>query len=195
MKIYKFLPIDDHLPISRKVYDYIVHKRPDILEISNFWNTLDYIEVLEKIPEIGEYCDTIFPGRKINRIAIISVNPNKNGSTNRGGLNTLHKDTYGSQYRILWPILNCQGTYTRFYDPNGNELIYGRSDDISCPECIYTTVKIENPLIELGFYELTAPIVFDSYIMHAIYPNLQIDGARLTMTIGFDPDLDSSVLE
>lgn len=193
MDIYKFLPIDDHLPISRKIYDYIIKERSDILEDSHFWNTLDHFEVLEHVPEILEYCNTIFPNRTITRIAIISVNSSK-GSSMNGGINTLHRDTGGSQYRILWPILNCTGSYTRFYDPNGNKVIYGRSDELSCPECIYTSVEIVNPLIELGSFELTAPIVFDSFIMHAIYPSPKVDGPRLTMTIGFDPELDGSIL-
>jgi len=171
MKTYKLLPIENHEFISKKLYDYVVTKT-DILEKKWDWNTLDCNAVLQTIPELALACSKIID----HPITMISIVHRSAGAS--GGV---HVDTGRYHYRVLWPVSNCQGSYTRFFDLNGNNLVISKGAEGD----LYLSIENRNPLIEIDAVELVAPVVFNTLTPHGVFTNPACTESRLTATIGF----------
>ena len=171
MKTYKFLPIENHEIISKKFYEYVI-KNTDILEKKWDWNTLDCVKVLEYIPELKVSCAKII-NHPITMIAIIHRNARQAGG--------VHIDVGGYNYRILWPVSNCQGSYTKFFDLNGNNIIEKKGPEGDT----FLTFEKKNTLIEIDALELVAPAVFNTRTPHGVWTNPTCNESRLTATIQF----------
>jgi hypothetical protein len=171
MKIYKYLDINKQEYISKKLYEY-VEKFTPILRRKWFWNTVNKTHLLKTIPELDEELKTIID-HEITMISIIYRPPNYQGG--------IHIDNITYPYRVLYPIKNCKGSYTKFYNLNGNDVIekFGdQGDRHLVPDTTY-------PLLELESVELTNPIVFNTQIPHGVYTNPEFTEPRLSATFGF----------
>jgi hypothetical protein len=180
MKVYEFLTIDNQELIADKLYNYIVN-HTDILKTKYDWNTLNLKEVLSFVPELVESCAKLV-NHPIKMIAVIYRASGDDGK--------IHIDQGAAKYRLLMPVKNCQGTYTKFYDLNGNnvkELFNPNGNS-------YLTIEQTNPMPEIGCIELTQPIVFNSKIPHGVYTNPNLIEPRLSVTIGFNDYPIESVL-
>lgn len=177
-KIYQYLNIKKHELISEQLYQYVLNHRPDILEKKIFWNTLDTEHVLAEIPELFPAVSLEIPARIVT-IAIFYCPPGFAGG--------IHIDSNVLDYRILWPVHNCKGSYTKFFDLNGNQLV----EKFSGGADPYLEVEEKYPLIEIDSVETIAPFVFHVKTPHGIYTNLEHTGPRLTCTIGFDYPLEN----
>jgi hypothetical protein len=124
------------------------------------------------VPELQEECFKIIPA-PITMVAIVYRNPGKEWG--------VHIDTGLYDHRLLWPVKNCQGSYTRFFDLNGNAAItrLGGEGDL------YTEIRSDYPLLEIDAVELTAPIIFNTRIPHGVFTNPKCAEPRLSATIGF----------
>jgi len=171
MKTYKFLSIADHELITKKLYEYVIN-HTDILEKKWDWNTLDRNAVLEAIPELAVACSQIID-HPITMISIVHRSPGASGG--------VHVDVGNYDYRVLWPVANCQGSYTRFFDLNGNKLV----EAIGAEGDTFLTIEKKNPLIEIDAVELTAPVVFSTRTPHGVFTNPKCTESRLTATLGF----------
>ena len=176
-KIYQYLDIKNHELISNKLYQYVINHRPDILKNEIFWNTLDIDHVLEQIPELFPAVSLLIPARIVT-LAIFYAPPGMAGG--------VHIDSNVLDYRILWPVHNCKGSYTKFFDLNGNQVI----EKFSGGADPYLEVEVKNPLIEIASAETIAPIVFHVKTPHGIFTNPEFTGPRLTATIGFHYPLE-----
>lgn len=180
MEIYKFLTVENQELISNKLYDYVVN-HTSILETKYDWNTLNLQEVLTFVPELIDSCAKLIDC-PIKMIAIIYRQAGDDGK--------IHIDQGIAKYRLLMPVKNCQGSYTKFYDLNGNnvrELFNPNGNS-------YLTIEQKNPMTEIGCIELTRPIIFNSKVPHGVYTNPNLTEARLSVTIGFNDYPIESIL-
>ena len=171
MKIYNFVSVENQEYISNKLYEYIVTKT-DILKTKYDWNTLNVKSVLEFIPELKTECDKLI-NHPIELIAVIYRSPNDREK--------IHIDDGHSVYRLLWPVKNCKGSFTKFYDINGNKVLQKFNPNGNK----FLSIMRDAPFIELDSVELTRPLVFNTKIAHGVFTNPNCTEPRLSVTIGF----------
>jgi hypothetical protein len=171
-KIFQPLDIKDHESVSEKLYQYVLN-HTDILEKKVYWNTLNLEHVKQHVPELFQAVSQVITTRMF-MIAIFYAPPQFSGG--------VHIDAGELVHRVLWPVHNCKGSYTKFFDLNGNNLVEKLSGD--CDP--YLSVNDVNPLTEIASVETTAPFIFNVKVPHGIYTNPEFDGPRLTATMGFD---------
>lgn len=171
---FKHISVENQQLISDKLYDYVVN-HTDILEKAWLWNTLKKNDVLKFVPELAVELRKIIDV-DIRMISIVYRKPNAQGD--------IHID-YGGLTRVLWPVRNCAGSYTKFFDLNGNEVIEKKGQEGERFLAIVPTF----PLTEIAAVELTSPIVFYSGIPHGVYTNPTLNEPRLTVTISFSKDI------
>lgn len=171
---FKYIPVDNQQLISDKLYDYVI-RHTDILKNEWPWNTLNKDHVLKFVPELAVELRKIIDA-DITMISIVYRKPKVGGG--------IHIDS-GKLTRVLWPVRNCTGSYTKFFDLNGNEVIekFGPEGDK------FLSIGDTFPLNEIAAAELSAPVVFDSGIPHGVYTNPIFLKPRLTATIAFSKDI------
>jgi hypothetical protein len=171
MDLYKRLSIDNYQIIADKVYDYVV-KHTDILVTKYDWNNLKVKELSHHVPELVEACAKLVDCPIVMASIIYR-------SAGEGG--KIHIDQGIAKYRLLMPIRNCQGSYTKFYDINGNQV-----REVANPNGnSFLTIEKVNPFIEIDSLELTEPVIFNSKVAHGVYTNPELTEPRLSITIGF----------
>lgn len=175
--IYKNIDIKNYKVISEKVNDYVVKKTSILEGKNNVWNNLNIEDTLFHVPELYEAfreMGDIIP----QQLTIFKVDP--------GGTITIHTD--GGKYsRLLWPIKNCEGSYTKFFKVeesniervinNQHKSSYGHIKNPELAELIHSV-------------ELLQPIVFKPWVPHGIWTNPSLKEPRLTLTVFFDKTLD-----
>lgn len=171
MDLFKFLTVSNQELIADKLYDYVIN-HTNILETKYDWNTLNRAEVLEFVPELVTEC-TKLVNHPIVMISVIYRSPGEGGK--------IHIDQGPAKYRLLWPVRNCQGSYTKFYDLNGNQVkeIFNPNGNS------FLTIDTVNPMPEIASVELTSPVIFNSKVPHGVYTNPALNEPRLSVTIGF----------
>ena len=167
MKCYKKLDIPNHSLISDQMYDFVVNKTT-ILQKNIFWTYVNAHQVFDQIPDLKTISDSL--KIDVDAIAVIWAPPGLEGA--------IHID-YGRDMRILWPIKNCEGSYTRFFKVDPSHVKVARLPN---NEPYYEITQPE-PYEVLDELELTQPVVFDSSIAHGIYTNPGCTEPRLTFTI------------
>ena len=178
--IYKFIDIPNYEVISEKVYDFIVNKTP-ILQEHATWHFLPKDKILHDIPELMEVFKNLGNLIPLN-LSIVKCNPRSNITVH------IDSDNYA---RLLWPIKNCNGSYTKFFEvENANiEKRYGVKKDY-----LYYHIKNVQDAKLLETVELTQPIVFKPWIPHGVWPNLDYNEPRLTLTIKFTKSLEYMIV-
>jgi hypothetical protein len=172
--IYKFLDIPDYSLISDKVYNYILNDT-DILTGDAIWNWTNQEEVLDKVPELKLALDNL--QLEVQRISIVKANP---GSNIR-----MHID-WDKEPRILWPIRNCQGSYTKFFKVDPTNIIEHRG----VKGDTYYLITQPELAEQIDSLELTSPVLFTPWVAHGVWTNPNCNDPRLTMTIKFKTDTD-----
>lgn len=86
--------------------------------------------------------------------------------------------------RLLWPIRNCAGSYTRFFDVADSDIEY-RTGGQGDKKFGYYHIKNPRNAVMIGSVELTQPIVFEPSIPHDVLSNVDCKEPRLTMTLAF----------
>jgi len=167
MICYKKLDIPDHQIISDKMYDFVVNKT-SILRQKIFWTYVNIPQVFQHVPELKQVVDSY--DVSADAMAVIYAPPGLQGA--------VHID-HAKDTRILWPIRNCQGSYTRFFDIDPGYIELARLEN---NEPYYKITQSE-PHKVLDNLELTEPVVFDSSIAHGVYTDPQCSEPRLTFTI------------
>ena len=169
---YKPLDIPNFELISNKVFDY-VQTNTDILLGDAFWNWTNAQQVLTLIPELRTTLDRL--NLVVDQISIIKTKPRSNLR--------VHID-YDKEPRILWPIRNCQGSYTKFFDVDPSNILEQRG----IKNDIYYLILDPEKATLIDTLELTQPVMFKPWIAHGVWTNPECDEPRLTMTIKFKND-------
>lgn len=167
---HKFLDIPDHELISNAVYDYVVN-HTKILQKPVFWNQLNCAQVLTHVPDMSQWFE--FKGVDPVMMALIYI---------EYPAPTLTHIDVTPGLRVLWPICNCTGSQTIFYDIDRKYFRRTIDED----GITYWDILPNTPQKTIDFVELTQPIVFNPGLPHNIVLNQKLDGPRLSLTIGFD---------
>ena len=170
MKIFSYLECKDQELISRDIYNYLsVHTSILINKLP--WSILPTLEILNYVPELNKFL------LSLNLIAT-SISVLQYFESRK-----IHVDTIIPP-RINFPVRNTTGTAkTYFYEcenivhtPTVNE------SGVPCQRMTYSSIK------ELGFFELTKPVVFNPGIPHRVIIDGKLDEPRIALTIFFkDP--------
>jgi len=170
MKVYQYIDVGQQELISNKLYHYATAHAG--VNRKWGWTNVDLSNLKLHVPELFEELAKIIP-HPVEMVAILMFLPKTNGEK--------HVDFERHQHRMLWPVRNCEGSYTKFYDLNGNKLItkFGKQGER------YLASTGTNPLVEIAAVELIKPIVFSPKILHGVYTNPDCDEPRITATIGF----------
>jgi hypothetical protein len=186
---YKFLNVKDHHIISEQMFAFIRDHSGLLILDPQFWTDLDVKTVLHHVPALSKLLkrNSLTP----KQIAVIIVDPDPDV--------VIHTDTLEPYVRILWPVKNCEGSRTKFYDIPRSFLKVEPPGKASTNIACYPTVDRDWRF--LGEVELTSPIVFDGSIAHAVHcaPRpyavpVHTDWFRITFTVGFDKTLPISTL-
>ena len=185
-KHWKPLNIDNrcnHQAISDEVYNYVVHHTTlystRILgETYLFTQDVDYM--LSHCPLLAKF---------LNKQRLTPTSMAVIISSNKDKLN-MHIDNDGSKprIRILWPIKNCQGSKTQFWNvPRGSGTII-RDFEGGC----YVGYPADQQRELVEEVEVIAPIAVDTSVPHSVIPNPDNQDDRITLSIGFDNKLPIS---
>lgn len=164
---YKVLIAPNHEIISRNIYNYIAIKT-NILNDPQFWSSVNVQDVLENIPLLTEFLK--IHNMKAKAMAVIVTPANTQGY--------IHIDTV-PDIRVLWPIKNCKGSFTRFFniDKKFVKLDYLEN---GIP---YMNITHPGPFEQIDELELIQPVLINPGIGHGIYTNPEITEPRITFTI------------
>jgi hypothetical protein len=186
---YKFLTVKDHHKISEQMFAYI-HDHSDLLVSDvKFWTKLDINTVLHHVPSLKKLLkrNALTP----IQISVIIADPDSHGVQN------IHTDSLQPHVRLLWPVKNCAGSRTKFYDIPNDLMQEITSDDVhSQATDTYYVPTVERDWRFLTEFELTSPLVLDASIAHAIHcaprpyaAPAHPDWFRISFTIAFDQGL------
>lgn len=172
MYLFKYLKIDNHKTISESIKNFLAIKTT-VLEEKLHWKFLQVRSLAEHVPEIQSIFDQW--NLQIVTAAAIYRNPYSHGG--------IHIDS-SHYYRILWPISNCGGSYTKFFEEDRTKFISGQGKDGDKNLSLIPgqTLKF------LDQFELIQPVVFNPKIPHGIYCNPMLNQPRVSVTFGFDRD-------
>jgi hypothetical protein len=175
--IYKYIDINNYEIISEKIYDFVLTKT-DILQGNpkQVWNNLSNKQFLDCVPELAESFKELGQGLSAVLITIFKVEPKTNISVHTDG---------GNHARLLWPVRNCKGSYTKFYEVDERNIEKRNTGDGKYAHIL--NVKDANLLESV---ELIKPIVFKPWIPHGIMTNPSCEEPRLTLTISFNKSLE-----
>jgi len=176
MSPFVYIDIKNQQLISDKLYNFVISKT-NIIQNCYSWNTLNLAELKNHVPELFLELEK-FIGSNIVMAAVVCRCPYNGGEP--------HID-YNKAARVLFPIKNYLGSYTKFYDLNGNSIIEKTGNNGHK----WFEHSKEFPLIETHSAELIKPIIFDSGIMHGIVVNPNCLEHRLTLTVKFIKDIRS----
>jgi hypothetical protein len=178
--IYKFLEVDNFHAISDEVYNYVVN-HTDILKSQEpvFFTDTDVQHALEHVPLLSDFLNQrlLIP----TKFSIIVVPANMDPY--------LHVDTKDAFVRILWPVRNCKGSRTKFYDIPRKYLKLSRLPNEGV---IYYDIIKQHNWEQVDEFELSAPLIFDASVAHAVHPAPDATGHRISFSLGFDRELPIS---
>ena len=181
-KCFKFLNVKNHQILSNEIYDYL-NKRTNLLSTPQLcFIDLDVKDVIKNVRSVRKFLATHKLVAK--RLIIIMVPPGKTQDLHFDK----HFDRLEPYVRILWPIRNCQGSTTKFFnsDPAKANLYYLKN------KIPYygTGDRLTSRMIDQ--FELTQPLVFDSGVAHSVHTASDATKYRISFSIGFDEDLEIS---
>jgi hypothetical protein len=179
--VYKFYDVENHQAVSDEVYNYVVN-HTEILKPKTplFFNDVSIMSMLRHAPLLRDFLQQrLLDPRQISVVVVpADMKP------------YLHVDTIDPYVRILWPVKNCMGARTKFFDIPREFLKLDHSSDGSTSTYFNITQSRDWP--SLGECELTQPVIFDASVAHAVHPAPGATDHRISFTMGFDRDLPIS---
>jgi hypothetical protein len=179
--IYRVLDVANHQAISDQVYKYICNDT-DILNTRYpvVFTAVSIPHILQHVPLLKNFLEQRFLTPTL--ISIVVVTPNEPPY--------IHVDHIDPFVRILWPVMYCEGSKTKFYDiPKEFWKLNSPPQATTNP---YYEITEERDWPILDEIELIEPIVFDASFAHAVHTNKNAPGNRISFTMGFDRNLPIS---
>ena len=180
--VYKFYDVENYQAISDEVYNYVVN-HTEILKprVPVFFNDVSIPHILKYSPSLTKFLNQklLIP----DLISVVVVPPRE--------VPYIHVDYIDPYVRLLWPVRNCAGARTKFYDVP-REYLELEYNSLGASTNTYYDISEQRDWPPLGEVELIQPIVFDSSVAHAVHPAPAATENRITFTIGFDRDLPIS---
>ena len=172
MYIYRYFDIDNLDLIQHQVKEYILHNT-DVTEKKIFWKFLDTESLLRSVPELSLHFKKF--DLRITTAAAIYRQPRSQGG--------IHVDT-SDFFRVLVPVLNCQGSRTKFFEFDDSKFRAGGGVD---GDRNLTLIPGQH-LNFIDEFELSKPVIFNPKIPHGVYCDPLCSGPRISLTLGFDKD-------
>jgi hypothetical protein len=147
----------------------------DIINKHHAWHYLNHTHVLEKITELDNALKIL--NLTPIMMAIIMCKPK---STVR-----VHIDS-GPRTRILWPIKNCNGSVTKFFDVPPENIVRNKGPE---GDNYLEITSLENSKL-IEEFSLTAPVVFTPKIPHGVWADTLCNEPRLSLTIQLKESID-----
>jgi len=177
--IYKFLDVDNFHAIGDQMHEFVIN-HTDILKpkIPEFFTDVNIAHALTHAPLLKEFLDKKFlvPTKMSVIVVPADISP------------WLHVDTLDPFVRILWPVANTAGSTTKFYDIPREYLELNNFLD----GVWYYLITENRDWRQLAEFELSAPLVFDASVAHAVHPAPDATGHRISFSVGFDRNLPIS---
>ena len=171
MATYKFIELENADVITEKLYEFVVNNT-DILQTGRSWTPVNTAKVLSAVPELRTALDK-FTDLPVDISAFVYRPP---------GYEEAHLDGV-VETRLLMPVRNCQGSYTKFFDLNGNTV----TKMVEAKGNVWWKIGNEHPLVEIDRLELTKPVFFNAGVPHGVQTP-KGNGPRLTFTCSFKGD-------
>jgi hypothetical protein len=192
-KPYKFLNVQNHEQVSQEVLAFIEQHTNLINNRPQFWNPVEIKSVLRHVPSLKQL---------LTRCKLIPIEMSVIIFDPATTYTRIHADPLETYVRLLWPVKNCQGSVTKFYDIPKELLVEGTETDWKDPSEIhldhYTDVDqgvwyppLDREWPQIDQVELLAPIAFDGSVPHSVHPAPGMD-FRISFTIFFDQNLPIS---
>ncbi len=171
MIAYKFIELNNEETITRKLNEY-VEKFTDILQTGRSWTPVKTETVFSYVPELLDSLKK-YTSLSIDISAFVFRPP---------GYEEAHLDGI-IETRLLYPVRNCAGSFTKFYDLNGNSV----TKMVEAKGNVWWKIGKEFPLKEIDRLELTKPVFFNAGVPHGVQTPAG-NGPRLTFTCSFKGD-------
>jgi hypothetical protein len=176
MKNYQYLDISNHKVISNQIYNFLITNYN--IEKFIFWNPIDFKKLLTSVIDLHHALDTL--KLSVKSIAIIKTKGN-------GNIHVDYNDINLGGPRLLWPIKNCVGSETRFFDVKSEwlETVFLKNN------IAFNKINNSLPLNQIDKFELNRPVIFNPQVAHGIYCNPIYTEDRISMTISTNESLIS----
>ncbi len=176
-KIWKYLNVSNHQEISDELYQYAT-SQTDLLIDPDKLNNLHW----QHVPSIMIHCPKL--REFLNNQYLMPVKMGFIVIHTKEWVPT-HADHVDHYVRLLWPVKNCAGSETKFYNlkKSQGQLIGAEY------EGWYIRYPADHSGNVIDQFELTGPIVLDTSVPHSIHPDKILDDIRISFTIAFDPTL------
>lgn len=176
MKCYSVLPYEHQDIITNKLVEF-VETQTNILSGEHFWHFVGIKRIMDFIPEFNDFLAAHNLPRPIISAFVYAGDMQGN----------IHVDK-GRDIRLLWPVMNCAGSKTRFFHVEEEYIqLVTDNDLVNSP---YNTITKPEPYEQLAELELLEPVVFNSGIPHGIYCNELANGPRVSFTMKFSAPID-----
>jgi hypothetical protein len=175
------MPDGNYSMISKKIYNYIVNYT-EILKTKSprddwgHWYSVDDKDIQSYFPELIDYFDSI--NLQIKYVVIIYSPAGMQGMLHIDGKTRNGNDDL--PLRCLWPIKNCEGSFTKFFDTDATNV-----EEKTIPSGYAYLEVLPGPITEIGAIELTQPVIFNPNIAHGVFTNPNFSDGRISLTIGF----------
>lgn len=176
--LYKPIEVNNLAQIQKEILPIILKKIPNfIFEPPNFYRLLPE-DIVPYAPNYIELIKTIGIYDRWLLSAVIT--------TNRGIITPIHVDNknwFKNCYGLNIPIVNCEGTYTVWYDTEIGNSLYEEGDwrDTACSQ------KENTPATEIGRWEMSQPAWINVSIPHqAVSTHMK---PRAIISARFDPEI------
>jgi hypothetical protein len=177
---HKFLDVPDYQKVSDEIYEYVIN-HTDFLNNDEefFFYYMDVGKMLDHTPLLQKFLQE----KSLHPTMIGIVVTHANSSSN---LHADFVDTLTTTYiRMLWPVRNCHGSRTVFYNiPKEYLTIITQDNGIK-----YYNIPTDQNWEYLDEFELASPVVFDVIIPHEVVTSSDATDHRISCTIGFDKEL------
>ena len=172
MFVYQYLNIENHQAISESIKKYLID-HTSVFEEKLMWKFLDVNQLISHVPEIEKIFSAF--DLKISIAAAVYRKPFSQGG--------IHIDT-SEFYRVLFPVMNCQGSKTKFFEYDETKFRAGGGGD---GDKNLTLIQGQQ-LKFLDEFELSRPVIFNPKIPHGVYSNPVCKEPRVSITFGFNKD-------
>ena len=164
--------------ISSQVLKFVI-SHTTVLQNDIFWNLVEWQDVVSSSPALQEFLSR--NSLDVRNASVIYIDQ-KDAAFNR----KIHVDIDKAKI-ILFPLLNCGGSRTVFYDVDDSELQIEWQENNS--DLRYLGVG-QGAYREIGSFTLDCPVAMDTGIPHAVHVDSSAIFPRVSFAMRFNNSID-----